>query len=250
MYWTDVGGNRLDNQNVIWNASIDPTMVIPSEVTFKLTNLYQPWNLETDTIITDEWAALRDIFVSEIKYAINDTSIPLDSLNSYNEYLDSLLSPLADSATIHPRDSVLFEIPAPAEQGQYIVVRWHNIAPSIAGSDSTDVIDWFEFQVDTTTAIEELGKASSTITLEVKPAFGGLTDVHYFLPQAGVVDVAVYSVIGERVSTLVNSYQSAGSHTVSWDGVDGRNNTVAPGVYFCRLSAGGVRVSEKMIRLR
>lgn len=92
--------------------------------------------------------------------------------------------------------------------------------------------------------IEESGLLNKVKFLNVD-AYPDYSEVRYQLPKACHVNLTVYSLAGEKLVTLVDEVQSAGGHTVRWDGGD------APaGLYFCRLAADGIQATEKMIRLK
>jgi hypothetical protein len=84
--------------------------------------------------------------------------------------------------------------------------------------------------------------------------FNPVTRIAYTVP-GGVssknnVLLAVYDVRGALVKTLVNSPVPGGRHVVEWDGRNNNGDMVASGVYFSRLSAGGVVDVKKMVLLR
>jgi enediyne biosynthesis protein E4 len=81
--------------------------------------------------------------------------------------------------------------------------------------------------------------------------FGPRTTIDYDLPLAGRARVRLYRVSGALLRTLVDEDgQGAGPHSIVWDGRDDRGRAVGPGVYFCRLEAGGATVSRAICRLR
>ena len=86
-------------------------------------------------------------------------------------------------------------------------------------------------------------------SLELAPAwpnpFRGATSLRYGLPKKGRVTVGVYSVLGERVATLVDGEQEAGWHVARLEA--GR---MANGVYFLRVQAGGDVRSSKLVVMR
>jgi flagellar hook assembly protein FlgD len=45
----------------------------------------------------------------------------------------------------------------------------------------------------------------------------------------------IYDSIGREIIKLVDQDQSAGLHTVSWDGKDRSGNNLASGVYYYRI---------------
>ena len=76
------------------------------------------------------------------------------------------------------------------------------------------------------------------------------TTVRYTVAVRSHVSIVVYDVRGKPVATLVNSVQSAGAHTVAWDGRDERGNPVGSGVYFARLTSPAGTRSYKMTLLK
>ncbi|MBD3218614.1 MAG: T9SS type A sorting domain-containing protein [candidate division Zixibacteria bacterium] len=80
--------------------------------------------------------------------------------------------------------------------------------------------------------------------------FNPTTDISYALPEAGMVNVEVYNILGQQVKTLVNEYQDAGNYTVTWNGDDEFGSTVASGVYFYRLTSGQYKEIKKMVMMK
>jgi hypothetical protein len=80
--------------------------------------------------------------------------------------------------------------------------------------------------------------------------FNPSTTIQYQLNSAAEVRLAVYNLKGQLVKTLVNGYESSGSHLVVWDGLDDRGLAAASGVYFYRLNAGGCLRTGKMLLLK
>jgi len=72
--------------------------------------------------------------------------------------------------------------------------------------------------------------------------FTASTTIRYSLPRDANVSLAVYDMAGRKVATLVSSQRVAGTHEVRLDA-----RSLASGVYFCRLDAGGSRVTEKLL---
>jgi hypothetical protein len=67
--------------------------------------------------------------------------------------------------------------------------------------------------------------------------FNPATKIVFALARGGAVDLAVYTVDGRRIRTLVDGGREAGRHEVAWDGADERGNRVASGTYYVRLTA-------------
>jgi len=62
--------------------------------------------------------------------------------------------------------------------------------------------------------------------------FNSSTTISYQLPVTSNVELTVYSITGQNITTLVSEQQQAGNHRFEWDAGD-----LASGVYFYRLVA-------------
>lgn len=80
--------------------------------------------------------------------------------------------------------------------------------------------------------------------------FSSETIIRYDLREPAYVALAIYNALGEEVADLVRGRQSAGIHSVSWDGRDLKGHAMSQGVYFYLLQAGERRASRKMILMR
>ena len=60
--------------------------------------------------------------------------------------------------------------------------------------------------------------------------FNPSTNIQFRLPKQAYVELEVYSVLGQKVATLLKGELDAGTHTTSWNA-----SRVASGVYFLRL---------------
>ncbi|HIF28097.1 MAG TPA: T9SS type A sorting domain-containing protein, partial [Candidatus Marinimicrobia bacterium] len=99
----------------------------------------------------------------------------------------------------------------------------------VNGSDEIDVV---------TPAVFTLGAAypnpfnpSTSITLDVS--------------DAGNVNVAVYNLMGQAVSTLAEGYMNAGSYTLTWDA----SNQVS-GMYLVRAETAGFVSTQKLLLIK
>jgi Secretion system C-terminal sorting domain len=75
--------------------------------------------------------------------------------------------------------------------------------------------------------------------------FNPTTTISYTIPRKAQVKLTVYNILGQKVTTLVNTEQGAGDYTVQWNGVNS-----ASGIYFYKLTAGKTGISRKMILLK
>lgn len=72
--------------------------------------------------------------------------------------------------------------------------------------------------------------------------FNPSTVIEFVVPSSGFVSLKVYDVLGREVATLVDGRESAGTHSVVFNG-----SKLASGVYFYSLTAPGVQILRKML---
>ncbi|RKZ30913.1 hypothetical protein DRQ36_03890 [bacterium] len=80
--------------------------------------------------------------------------------------------------------------------------------------------------------------------------FNPATSIEFDLPKDGVVELAVYDVLGKRVTTLLDDNMKAGTHRIIWSGRNDRGQELPSGVYLYRLTAGEKTISKKMILVK
>ncbi len=77
--------------------------------------------------------------------------------------------------------------------------------------------------------------------------FNPTTTIRYALPHASHVILQIYDVTGRQVRILLDAEQTAGEHSVVWDGEDDFGQSLANGIYLCRIMAGKEVQHRKMI---
>ncbi len=80
--------------------------------------------------------------------------------------------------------------------------------------------------------------------------FNPSTTIKYSLSRWSKVKVIIYNVKGEKVRTLVDSYQNTGEYSTIWDAKNNQNIPVSSGIYFYRLTSDDVSLQKKMILMR
>ena len=80
--------------------------------------------------------------------------------------------------------------------------------------------------------------------------FNPVTTISYSLPTASDVELTIYNMTGQRVVTLQQGRQDAGSYRLQWHGNDQYSLQVSSGVYFYRLTTGTFTETKKMVLMR
>jgi ligand-binding sensor domain-containing protein len=75
--------------------------------------------------------------------------------------------------------------------------------------------------------------------------FNPVTQISYSLPNSGQVSLNIFDITGQKIATLVNKYQSAGSYQVYFDGTH-----FPSGILFYRLQIGKQLLTKQMLLLQ
>lgn len=79
--------------------------------------------------------------------------------------------------------------------------------------------------------------------------FNPTTTIRYRIPEAKVVSIKIYDMRGREVRELVRSFQAAGRHEVTWNGMNSSNSQVSTGIYYARFNSGEYSKAIKMLYL-
>lgn len=81
------------------------------------------------------------------------------------------------------------------------------------------------------------------------PAAGG-TAISFNISHESAVSLSIYNVEGELVRTLLRGRAQAGPNQITWDGTDADGDAVGRGIYFCRIQAGEMSATEKIVFIK
>ncbi len=105
---------------------------------------------------------------------------------------------------------------------------------------------------ETETLIEkndiEFPKSTRLISSYPNP-FNSSTTIQYTLDKPGQIKLSIYNIHGQKVTTLLNSYETAGEHRLMWDGTTDRGEPAASGIYFIKLTRDKVTSELKRVLL-
>ncbi|MCK5597668.1 MAG: T9SS type A sorting domain-containing protein, partial [Candidatus Eisenbacteria sp.] len=88
----------------------------------------------------------------------------------------------------------------------------------------------------------DVGVAGETVETSLRLGchpnpFNPKTTIEFYMPERGVMELAVYDVSGRRVALLEHGTMGAGEHRAEWNGRCSDGSAAATGVYFMRLRA-------------
>ena len=108
-----------------------------------------------------------------------------------------------------------------------------------------------------TVTVEQTPLSSTVEEFTVLPAypnpFNPSTTIRYAIPQGYTEDITsviinIYDITGKLITTLLNKQQSAGWHTVEWNGISQMGEKVPAGQYLIRIeSENNIHTSKLML---
>ena len=114
--------------------------------------------------------------------------------------------------------------------------------------------NWWKPETDEASNVRRANAAAvpdMPILLQNYPnPFNPETIIEYHLPKSSFVKIAIYNVHGQRIVTLLNKYNSAGTYQLQWDGRNEAGQPIASGIYIYQINAGEFVSVRKLIRLR
>ena len=80
--------------------------------------------------------------------------------------------------------------------------------------------------------------------------FNPETTIRFSTSKEGYVDLSIYNLQGQKVTTLVNGVLKAQSHNIVWDGRNESGNRVSSGVYIYQVQSENETAEGRMILLK
>lgn len=81
-----------------------------------------------------------------------------------------------------------------------------------------------------------LTPSSFTLYQNYPNPFNPTTSMRFDVQKTGMTEIAVYNILGQKVSTLVSSTLTPGTYNVQWNGTNEHGLSVNSGVYFVHMS--------------
>ncbi len=147
---------------------------------------------------------------------------------------------LSEQSNVRMRTVTTFEF-TPDETGSFVIQH------TVHGFSGTLIVE--EANV-TGIASPKVVPEQYSLSQNFPNPFNPSTQISYSLSKNTGVELVIYNVLGEKVKTLVNEFQTIGQKVIVWNGLDDRRAAVSSGVYFFQLTAGVFQQSKKMILLR
>ena len=106
------------------------------------------------------------------------------------------------------------------------------------------MIDNIEFTIyQVGGGVNELGMRNGELGINVYPnPVNSLIDLSYSLMRNSLVSLKIYDLLGNEVAILVNKGEEKGDYKIEFDA-----KKLTDGVYLCKLEAGNIRITRKIV---
>ncbi|MCF6271242.1 MAG: T9SS type A sorting domain-containing protein [Melioribacteraceae bacterium] len=181
--------------------------------------------------------------------------LPSESSNSYwiGKGVEQILPPSWEGAVTNGLEWQRVEDGGSAKVFSFTPGSWHGgeilrVKQQEEGTKIDKILVTNNINFNPITSVDEISELlpkSFTVSQNYPNPFNPSTTITYALPKAGDVEVSVYSIIGEKIATLVNENQSAGIQTVTWNATN-----LSSGIYFYSVRFGDKITNMKMLLLK
>lgn len=179
-----------------------------------------------------------DLDFASVNWSLEDNGITV-FLNDGNGYFTPELNCYQSLATGVPRGVVSSDFDLDGKTDLAI------IATDYSGHDSLFVL----YNTGNVSGIveENYQQIPENISLSQNypNPFNPATTIEYSIPQAGLVTIKIYDILGREVTNLVNEEKLAGNHKVNFNA-----SGLSSGIYCYRFKAGDFVQTRKMVLLK
>ncbi len=80
--------------------------------------------------------------------------------------------------------------------------------------------------------------------------FSESVEIYFEIPEPGAhVRIEIFDLAGRVLYIPLDQFLPVGNHSTLWTGCDATGNKAPSGIYFCRLSSGGISIVKEMVLL-
>ncbi|MDP8203789.1 MAG: T9SS type A sorting domain-containing protein [Candidatus Tenebribacter mawsonii] len=80
--------------------------------------------------------------------------------------------------------------------------------------------------------------------------FNPSTTISFSVQNNSNVELSIFNIKGQKVTTLINEEMQKGKHSIIWSGLDSNNKSVSSGIYFYKIKASDQELVKRMLLLK
>ena len=97
---------------------------------------------------------------------------------------------------------------------------------------------------------DEALPAEPTLQGNYPNPFNAVTIIGFYLPEQQAVELTIYNLLGQQVTTLVDIELGTGYHEVRWKSIDRHGHPLPSGLYFARFLTASTSQTTKLMLLK
>jgi len=101
------------------------------------------------------------------------------------------------------------------------------------------------YKIETLSSNTTLNPINFEINLIYPNPFNPTTTIHYSLNKNTNVEVSIYDIAGRLITTLINEFQIAGYHSITWNA-----SNFSSGIYFLKMSSEKFTITQKLVLIK
>jgi hypothetical protein len=119
-----------------------------------------------------------------------------------------------------------------------------------AGVKTSSIQSWINNLLATGVEENKQVPRSSQLYQNYPNPFNPVTNIRFELAESQQVTLQIFNIEGRLVKTLIDNQLFAGSHELSWNGLDNHSQPAASGAYYYILKAGDFQSAKRMVLMR
>ena len=98
-----------------------------------------------------------------------------------------------------------------------------------------------QFEYSKTIEVDMNGVKKFELSQNYPNPFNPSTTIKFNLPEAGIVKLTLFNILGQQIRTLVNEFKESGVHTINFDASE-----LNSGMYIYKIESGSFTQTRKM----
>lgn len=257
----DTANNFLISEINLANSRVDTILKIPllninnfTAAAFNISENYLAYNILTlggsfyntisiyDIISNNRlWKDSTDIFgggdiIEEMSWSPDKNRLALLFNSCCNTYGGILIYDVIQDSLFHNLFN-LYEIDTDYTYGKKYNLNWIN--NDIITYTNTTKNEIFYYDIKKVLPVKHVVKnnvVNEFLIHNYPNPFNPSTTIKYSLPYNSSVSITVYNIMGQEIKSFEMNSQSAGTHSIVWNGRNANGITVASGIYLYRIS--------------
>jgi len=222
--------------SVIYNTILANPIQVYDSATVMVTGLYPPSPAYVDDTLSIQGSAAMvktpdspfEFEGYRVEYASEEDT------TQFSQITDRILTPVLDG-------ELCKWITYGLDVGDYILRLWYFF--SCSGVDDSLSFDNTVYLAYNSGIDED--SITRGVSFFVHPGlFNSTISINYSIPEAAEIELSIYNISGQKITTLVKGRKSAGEYVVEWNAKD-----YSCGVYFCNLKIGDKPLPAKKLFL-